>query len=105
MRSKVEALNERRDRHNLAQQPPSATTIVDDVEVFVEGDGRFAQRKHLRIDNASGGKNVLSVAFLTFSENNLALVLCGGVDGKDTNILFSQFKCFILCTTSYICIR
>ena len=86
----MEAMTEKEARQNLARggepiQSQPATSI-EDVEVFVEGNGRFAQRKHLRIDNASGGKNVLCVAFLTLLENNLALVLCGGVDGKHINL-------------------
>ena len=77
-------MTERNDRQKLTRAEPiqaQSASSIEDVEVFIEGDGRFAQRKHLRIDNASGGKNVLCVAFLTSLERNLALVLCGGVDG------------------------
>eukprot|EP01035_Chromulina_nebulosa_P032553 gene32553-43488_t len=77
LRSKVEAMTERNDRQKLTRgaEPIQAqsSSSIEDVEVFIEGDGRFAQRKHLRIDNASGGKNVLCVAFLTSLERNLAL--------------------------------
>ena len=92
LRGKVEALNGKKysvDNSVRGGEPKtleSSSSSIEDVEVFVEGEGRFAQHKHLRIDNASGGKNVLCVAFLTFSQCNFALVLCGGVDGKNTKM-------------------
>ena len=87
----MEALNDKKysvDNSVRGGEPKTleSSSSIEDVEVFVEGEGRFAQHKHLRIDNASGGKNVLCVAFLTFSQCNFALVLCGGVDAKNTEM-------------------
>lgn len=47
---------------------------------FEQSDGRYPINTRLRIENASGQMNGLSVAYGSFHENDLDAIICGSVD-------------------------
>lgn len=49
------------------------------LEVFVEGDGKYANSLKAKILDANGGKNVLCAAFMV--DGDIDILLSGGVDG------------------------
>ncbi len=50
-----------------------------DVDIFVDGDNKYANTLNRKILDANGGKNVLSTCFLI--DGDVDILLSGGVDG------------------------
>lgn len=78
----TEAVINRKIEEQLESSTSSRVDVAD-VDVFVEGDGKFAQQANLTISDASSGKNVLCTSIFTTQDPDTMgdVVFCGGVDG------------------------
>ena len=74
----TEELNALRRRSSVLSHRRGSATQSEEV-VISAGDGNFAKVEKLKIANAAGGSNVLSVCFLEITPEEQVIV-CGGAD-------------------------
>ena len=52
----------------------------DEVFIIEDGDGKYPSQPNLRIENASGKMNSLSVSYGSLDGSDTNVIICGGVD-------------------------
>jgi WD40 repeat protein len=52
----------------------------DEVFIIEDGDGKYPSQPNLRIENASGKMNSLSVSYGSLDGSDTDVIICGGVD-------------------------
>ncbi len=67
-------------------------TEGDPVDIFVDGDNKYANTLYRKILDANGGKNVLSTCFLV--DGSVDILLSGGVDGVLNGYSIDGIKLF-----------
>ena len=103
----IEELTALRRRSSVLPQRRTSTTPGEDTAI-IEGDGKYAKIEKLKIANAAGGTNVLSVCFLHRGPSSEQLLVCGGADRKvygysnsGEQIFSQEFSAPVLSVDSY----
>ena len=78
----TEELATLRRRSSLLNPPRLSPPSPSEEMVITEGDNNYAKHEMLKLNNAAGGSNVLSVCFLEQGLHDEQLLVCGGADKK-----------------------